>query len=236
MLKTSAKFCILFYTITMKEIFIKAFDSVNITISPEQLDKMLAFYDILIDYNQKINLTRIVSEEDSAYKHFADSVVGSTFIPENAKVCDIGSGGGFPAIPLAIMSRANFTLVDATMKKVNYLNYAIERLGLKNAVAIQSRAEDLGTSEKRESFDVVTARAVASLPTLLEYCLPLVKVGGIFIAYKALKTLGGKVEKLIPYSLGEYGADRELIIVKKIAPTPKNYPRGQNKPRIKPIG
>lgn len=248
MLKTSAKFCILFYTITMKKIFIKAFDSVNITSTDEQLDKMLAFYDILIDYNQKINLTRIVSEEDSAYKHFADSVVGSTFIPENAKVCDIGSGGGFPAIPLAIMSKANFTLVDATMKKVNYLNYAIESLGLKNAVAIQSRAEDLGTSEKRESFDVVTARAVASLPTLLEYCLPLVKVGGIFIAYKttdveelassqkALKTLGGKVEKLIPYSLGEFGADRELIIVKKIAPTPKNYPRGQNKPRIKPIG
>ena len=133
------------------------------------------------------------------------------------------------------------------MKKVNYLNYAIESLSLKNATAIQNRAEDMGISENRESYDIVTARAVASLPTLLEYCLPLVKVGGVFIAYKtddsevadsqkALKVLGGKVEKVVTYSLGEFADERALIVIKKVAPTPKGYPRGQNKPRIKPIG
>lgn len=247
MLKTSAKFSILFYNKDMKELLLKAFDSVSIKADDDQIQKLIDFYAILTDYNQKINLTRIVSEEESAYKHFADSALGAPFITDGVKVCDIGSGGGFPAIPLAVLTKGEFTLVDATMKKVNYLNYAIESLSLKNAKAIQSRAEDMGLSESRESYDIVTARAVASLPTLLEYCLPLVKVGGVFIAYKtddtevadsqkALKVLGGKVEKVVTYSLGEYANVRALIVIKKVAPTPKGYPRGQNKPRIKPIG
>ncbi len=246
MLKTSANFLILFYNRYMKNLLLKALNSVNVNPEMEKVEKLNQFYTILVDYNQKINLTRITSEIDSAYKHFADSAVALPYVTDNAKVCDIGSGGGFPAIPLAVLSNADFTLVDATMKKVNYLNFAIQSLGLTNARAIQGRAEDVGNSLLRESFDIVTARAVASLPTLLEYCLPLVKVGGIFIAYKtveeeimeserALKTLGGKVEQIKPYSLGEFATDRALVIIKKIAHTPKGYPRGQNKPRIKPI-
>ncbi len=231
----------------MIEILKNALTCANISVSDESVQKMADFYRILTDYNQKINLTRITSEEEAAIKHFADSLVAIPFIEENSKVCDVGSGGGFPAIPLAISTRADFTLVDATMKKVNYLNDAIGMLSLTNARAIQSRAEDIGAGNMRESFDIVTARAVASLPTLLEYCLPLVKVGGLFVAYKtseeeisisekALKILGGRVERVHTYSLGEFADSRSLILVRKCAPTPRSYPRGQNKPRIKPIG
>ena len=230
----------------MKELLINAFQESSIVLSEEKIDSMVKFYQILTEYNEKFNLTRITSEKESAYKHFADSLVALPFISENMKVCDVGSGGGFPAIPLAIANKANFTLVDATLKKVNYLNEAISLLSLDNAHAIQSRAEDLGLGQRRESFDVVTARAVASLPTLLEYCLPLVKVGGLFIAYKtdsseldcsnkALTVLGGEVIQCTNYTLGEYADTRSLIVIKKIAPTPKRYPRGQNKPRTNPI-
>lgn len=230
----------------MKEILVNAFKDFSIDLDQKQIDSMVRFYGILTEYNEKFNLTRITSEHESAYKHFADSLVSLPFIKKEDKICDVGSGGGFPAIPLAIASEAEFTLVDSTLKKVNYLNEAISLLSLNNAHAIQARAEDLGLSEKRESFDIVTARAVASLPTLLEYCLPLVKVGGLFLAYKtdeselelskkALDILGGKIKKCVNYTLGEYADTRCLIVIEKIAPTPKRYPRGQNKPRIKPI-
>lgn len=230
----------------MLNILKKAFTSVNAELTDDKLALMARFFGILTDYNEKINLTRITSEEDAAYKHFADSLVALPYLKPTDKVCDIGSGGGFPAIPLAIATEADITLVDSTAKKVNYLNDAISILGIQKARAVQSRAEDLGMSDKRENFDVVTARAVAALPTLLEYCLPLVKVGGLFLAYKtddseielsqkALKTLGGRVKKIKTYSLGTFADTRALIVIEKIAPTPKGYPRGQNKPRIKPI-
>ncbi len=230
----------------MKEILKNALNALSMNLTDEKLADMARFHAILTEYNEKINLTRITSEEESANKHFADSLVGLFYIKDSDKVCDIGSGGGFPAIPLAIASKADFTLVDSTAKKVNYLNDAIKLLSLDNARAIQQRAEDIGISDRRESFDVVTARAVASLPTLLEYCLPLVKVGGVFLAYKtddseisisdkALKVLGGKVKELKNYSLGKFADSRTLIVIEKISSTPKAYPRAQGKPRSKPI-
>lgn len=230
----------------MFNILKKAFASVTSDLTDDKLALLARFFDILTDYNGKINLTRITSPEDAAYKHFADSLVALPYIKSTDKICDIGSGGGFPAIPLAIASEADITLVDSTAKKVNYLNDAISLLNINKARAIQSRAEDLGLGDKRESFDIVTARAVAALPTLLEYCLPLVKVGGLFLAYKtddselelsqkALKTLGGRVREVKTYSLGEFADTRALFVIEKVATTPKGYPRGQNKPRIKPI-
>ncbi len=226
----------------------KIFIENGIEISADKKQKLADFYSIFTEFNEHTNLTRITSPEDAALKHFTDSLMGMKKIPAKSKICDIGSGGGFPSIPLAVaLDDCDFTLVDSTGKKVDFLNSAIKSLGLKNAKALHGRAEEMGQNpEFRESFDVVTARAVANLPTLLEYCLPFVKVGGIFMAYKtsedelslsqnALKVLGGETQESYPYTLGDIGDKRTLFIIKKTAPTPPKYPRGQGKPRSKPL-
>ena len=220
----------------------------EIQIEDKKINTLVDFFHFLVEFNAHTNLTRITSEEDAVKKHFTDSLFGARFIPKNSKVCDIGSGGGFPSIPLSVYCEdSSFTLVDSTGKKVDFLNSAIEKLGINNARAIQGRAEEMGQDAKfRERFDVVTARAVASLPTLLEYCLPFVKVGGLFLAYKtsgeeleesknALKVLGGKIKDCFSYSLGDKGESRTIFVIEKIASTPPKYPRGQGKPRSKPL-
>jgi len=232
----------------MFSILKKHLNTVELNLSDDQVKNLVRFYDLLVEYNSHTNLTRITTPEDAAVKHFADSLAGARFIPDGVSVCDIGSGGGFPSIPLAIAkNNTDFTLVDSTGKKVEFLNSVISALPLKNARALHVRAEEMGHDDAfREKFDIVTARAVASLPTLLEYCLPFVKIGGVFLAYKtsgeeldlsqnALKTLGGTVEKVYSYNLGELGDVRNIFVVKKISPTPPKYPRGQGKPRSKPL-
>ncbi|MBE5745719.1 MAG: 16S rRNA (guanine(527)-N(7))-methyltransferase RsmG [Clostridiales bacterium] len=204
------------------------------------------YYIDLIEKNKVMNLTAITEKEQVYLKHFLDSVLPLYDIKDNAKVLDIGTGAGFPGIPLKIMNDTlNVVLLDSLNKRINFLNEEIEKLNLKNIKAIHSRAEDYA-NVSRETFDYVVSRAVARLNTLLEYCLPFVKVGGMFIAYKsinsneeldecanALKILGGKIEKIKEIDLE--GNLRTLIYIKKVKETPKKYPRGQNKPKNQPL-
>ena len=201
----------------------------------------------LQEYNNMFNLTAITQKEDIFNKHFLDSCTGESFFPEGAKVVEIGSGGGFPSLPLKIIrDDLDFTLIESTQKKCRYLDICVDKLALKGVKVMNIRAED-GAKDKnlREKFDCCVARAVARMNTLSEYCLPYVKVGGRFIAYKgdadeelkeaakAIKVLGGEVETTEKFTL--CGEKRTIIVVKKIAPTPSKYPRGLGKERKNPI-
>lgn len=217
----------------------------NIT---ENMQKQFDRYtELLLEYNQKFNLTAIVNPDEIKIKHYLDSLAGAEFIAEKASVIDVGSGAGFPAIPLKIYRNdLKITMLDSLNKRVNFLNLAVKVLGLSDAKAVHFRAEDAGKTELRESFDFAVARAVADMAVLSEYTLPFVKPGGKLIAYKgdvdeeldnaerAINILGGKLEKVNKFTLPD-GSKRSIIIVKKVAKTPVKYPRGQNKPRIKPL-
>ena len=209
--------------------------------------KFHTFYRLLIEYNAAFNLTAITQEEEVFHKHFLDSLAGAAYLAENARVAEVGSGAGFPSIPLAIVrSDLTFTLIESTGKKCSFLETAVKELGL-NAQVLKMRAEDAGRTEGlRESFDAVIARAVAPLAPLAEYCLPLVRVGGKMIAWKgsedetgsarrAVEVLGGEHLHTVKYELPEgYGA-RMLVIADKKRATPAAYPRGQGKERKNPI-
>lgn len=211
--------------------------------------KFALFKDLLAEYNAKYNLTSITGEKEVYIKHFSDSILPKDNFPQGAKVVEIGSGGGFPSIPLKIVREdLNFTLIESTGKKCEFLKAAVENLGLHGVQVLNIRAEE-GARDKalREKFDVATARAVARLNTLCEYCLPFVKVGGRFIAYKgeceeeleeslkAVGILGGKVEKVIGYELPENCGKRTVIVIKKVSATPEKYPRGRGLERKKPL-
>lgn len=211
-------------------------------------EKFELFKSLLLDYNSRYNLTAITDDNEIYIKHFLDSVVPCDFFPENASVIEIGSGGGFPSLPLKIVRNdLKFTLVESTGKKCEFLRVAVDNLGLDCVEILNIRAEEGGrTQNLREKFDVAVARAVAKLNTLSEYCLPFVKVGGRFIAYKgeseeineslnAIKTLGGEIESVEEYELPEGCGKRRAVIIKKIAPTPLKYPRGRGLERKKPL-
>lgn len=203
---------------------------------------------ILVDNNKKFNLTAICDDEGIFNKHFLDSVVGENLFKRGASVVEIGSGGGFPSLPLKIVREdLKFLLVESTGKKCTHLKEAIDTLDMKNMQVFCGRAEDCAKDERfREKFDYSVARAVARLNTLCEYCLPFVKVGGYLIAYKgdvgeevdeaqkAIKVLGGRLERVEKYTLPD-GDKRSLVVIKKVALTPEKYPRGQGKERKNPI-
>ena len=208
-----------------------------------------SFAHLLQEHNKICNLTAVTDEKGVKYKHFYDSIFGEKLISFGASVAEIGSGGGFPSIPLKIVrDDLKFTLIEATAKKCAFLQSVVEKLDLKCVKVINCRAEE-GAHDKnlREKFDFAVARAVARLNTLCEYCLPYVEVGGKFIAYKgdcdeeikcaenAIKTLGGEIEGVVDYSLPEDFGKRKLIIIKKVKPTPTACPRGQGKERKKPL-
>lgn len=234
----------------MKESVIKTCEKIGIELSESQAEKFELYYKTLIEWNEKINLTRIVEPEEVALKHFADSlsVVNCFDIPENAKVIDVGTGAGFPGIPLKFYSEdINLSLLDSLNKRLNFLNTVAQETGIKVST-IHSRAEDAGKDALyREKFDVSVSRAVARLNTLCEYCLPFVKPGGSFIAMKAsdykeelkeaqnaVKVLGGEISSVNEFSLAEAG-ERALIVIKKINPTPEEYPRNAKKIKNKPL-
>ena len=210
------------------------------------MDKKYQIYtDYLLEVNSHTNLTTITDPEEIDLKHFKDSLTVLDYIKEGDKVLDIGAGAGFPGIPLRIEKDFDLTLIDSVNKKVNFMNQVIEKLDLKNARAIHTRAEDFA-KDHREGFDVVVSRAVANMATLSELCLPFVKVGGLFIALKgpkadeevenaanALEILGGEVIKMEKLDLD--GNERVNVIVKKIRSCKKTYPRGQNLPKRKPL-
>ncbi|MDE6273740.1 MAG: 16S rRNA (guanine(527)-N(7))-methyltransferase RsmG [Clostridiales bacterium] len=201
----------------------------------------------MISYNQRYNLTAITEEKEVIYKHFLDSLAGESLFPKGAKVAEIGSGAGFPSIPLKIYrDDLQFTLFESTGKKCEFLKTAVRELGLNNVTVENMRAEDGAKGKYREQFDVSCARAVARMNTLTEYCLPFVRVGGKMIAYKgneeeveearnAVKLLGGAIEGCYSYELPENYGSRVLAVVNKIKETPAKYPRGNGKERSKPI-
>ena len=229
----------------MKELF----KDYGINLNDENEKKLGLFYDFLTEYNKKVNLTSITEEKEVWIKHFLDSVIGEKFFEKNSSVIEIGSGGGFPSIPLKIIrSDLSFTLCDSTGKKCEYLKEAVKYLGLENVEVVCARAEDLGKNPVfREKFDVVTARAVARLNTLSEYCLPLCKVGGKFVAYKgeaseeikeavnAVEILGGKISAVEKTELPFGSGERNIVVIDKIKKTPPSYPRGNGKERKKPL-
>lgn len=226
----------------IKEIFEKH----KIVLSEEQERQFLKYYDFLVSENQKYNLTAITSKEEVFYKHFLDSVLPESEITENAKIIDIGSGAGFPAVPLKIVrSDLKFTLVDSLNKRVNFLNELFILLNLGDIKAVHARAEDF-IKENRESYDFAVARAVAPLNTLLEYMVPYLKVGGRCLIYKsqkleeeiveakkAMEILSVKLVKVLEYELGD--ASRKILIVEKTEKTNEKYPRGKNLPKLKPL-
>lgn len=221
----------------------KYFDLVRDTYA----DKFEKLLETLLEYNNMFNLTAITQKDDIIAKHFVDSCTGEGYIPQGANVVEIGSGGGFPSMPLKIIrDDLSLTLVESTLKKCKYLDICVDKLGMNNVKVMNMRAEEGGKDAKfREKFDVCIARAVARLNTLCEYCMPYVRVGGRFIAYKgdaaeeveeaqrAVKVLGGEIEKLDAFELN--GEKRTLVIIRKVAHTPPKYPRGQGRERKSPI-
>ncbi|MCM1042687.1 MAG: 16S rRNA (guanine(527)-N(7))-methyltransferase RsmG [Corallococcus sp.] len=220
------------------------FDRLNIETNDSILQKLNIYYDFLTETNNKFNLTAIVDKEQAYDRHFADSMAGADLIEPNSSVCDVGSGAGFPGIPLKILRNdIDVTLVDSLNKRVEFLKELSRKLDLKTE-AVHCRAEDFAKNS-RESFDVVTARAVAPLNVLLEYLAPLAKVNGRILAYKtdrterqtalnAENTLGLKYEFCKNYTLWD-GSQRCILVYKKVKKTPPAYPRPQNKPRKNPL-
>lgn len=221
------------------DLFIEETKKLGIELTSQQLEKLNQFYELLISWNQKMNLTRIIEKEDVYLKHFYDSLTLSKVIDLNQDLtlCDVGSGAGFPGIVLKIcFPNLKITLLDSLQKRVNYLNEIIKELDLKNIEAIHTRAEDYA-KQNREKFDIVTARAVANLKILSELCIPMVKVNGLFIAMKAnieeeiensteiLKKLDSKIEKIETFYLPIENSIRNIIMIQKQKITNNLYPR-----------
>ena len=221
------------------DLFIEETKKLGIELTSQQLEKLNQFYELLISWNQKMNLTRITEKEDVYLKHFYDSLTLSKVIDLNQDLtlCDVGSGAGFPGIVLKIcFPNLKITLLDSLQKRVNYLNEIIQKLDLKNIEAIHTRAEDYA-KQNREKFDIVTARAVANLKILSELCIPMVKVNGLFIAMKAnieeeiensteiLKKLDSKIEKIETFYLPIENSIRNIIMIQKQKTTNNLYPR-----------
>ncbi len=222
----------------------------NIEISDNQLEKFDKYMRLLLEWNEKINLTSIVEPDEVKIKHFLDSLTVLKYIHDDDKVIDIGTGAGFPGIPLKIMKPdAKITLLDSLNKRINFLNIVIEELGLKNIETIHGRAEEFARNKMyREKYDVAVSRAVANLSTLTEYMLPFVKVGGKCICMKganvkeevdkaknAIQELGGKIEKIDNFYLSNNDNERNIIIIKKIKETKSKYPRKAGMPSKEPL-
>lgn len=224
------------------------FNTYNITLSDKQANQFYEYYLMLIDYNQRFNLTTITEQSEVIEKHFLDSVLPYTEIIDNATVLDVGAGAGFPSIPLKILRPdINLTMVDSLNKRIDFLEAVIEKLQLNSATALHGRCEDMAKMALyRDNFDVVVARAVAKLSTLCEYCIPFIKVNGKFFAYKsqdlenelldsanAFTKLSIKQLKTLRFNLPS--GIRNILILTKTNKTPSIYPRSQNKPRKMPL-
>lgn len=229
-----------------KQLFTDGLSRLNANITDRQLDMFAEYSELLADWNTRMNLTAVTDPDGVAIKHFLDSIlpVYYTDIKNCASVADVGTGAGFPGLPIAIMlPEVKFTLIDSLNKRINFLNTVCDRLRIKNVKCIHGRAEDLGKNPLyREKFDCVVSRAVANMTMLTEYCLPYVKVGGSFVALKAegcddevteakaiIGSLGGKVEEVKAVPLPETDITRKLVIIKKHKPTPLQFPRRADK-------
>ena len=228
------------------EFIISEFQKCNIELSRDKADKLLKLYEFLVEYNQNVNLTAITDFEEVVVKHFIDSVLPFSMIDikENSSFIDVGTGAGFPSIPLMIVRPdLKGTLLEALNKRCVFLEKACE-LTCVDAKVVHGRAEDY-TKEKREAFDFATARAVAAMPVLCEYCIPYVKTGGRFIALKsvnedatqcekAVNVLGGKIAEIKDYTITN-GDSRRLFVIDKVSQTPTKYPRNPSMIKKKPL-
>lgn len=231
------------------EEFIKALEEKGIKLNDKQLKQFDIYYHTLVEWNEKMNLTAITEEKEVYLKHFYDSLTPSfDFKFSNQSLCDIGAGAGFPSIPLKIVyPDLKITIVDSLSKRITFLNHLFQELELTNVSAVSARAEEYALNHK-ESFDIVTARAVARLNILDELCLPLVKLEGYFItlkgriaeeelkeANKGIQTLGGKVVDKKFFTLSSNDDQRCNIYIQKIKNTPQKYPRAFGKIKKKPL-
>lgn len=226
----------------MEQLLIKACEALNLSINEKQVEQFIKYKDLLIEWNKKINLTAITDEKEIVLKHFIDCISLMTVykIENYINIIDVGTGAGFPSVPIKIMCpNINVTLLDSLNKRIKFLNELIVELELDNISCIHSRAEDSGKDKDfREKYDLCVSRAVANLAVLSEYCLPFVSVGGTFISFKsididnelsgakvAIEKLGAKVDSVntvnIPYS----DIQHSIIVIKKIRQTPSQYPR-----------
>ena len=222
---------------------------IEIELTKKQIEKFYNYMNLLLEWNEKINLTAIIEPREVILKHFVDSLTIAKYIKENEKLIDVGTGAGFPGIPLSIVKEnTDIVLLDSLNKRINFLEEIKQNLKLKNITTIHGRAEEFGKNKKeREIYDIATSRAVAPLNILLEYLLPLVKVGGKAICMKgsnieeienaknALEILGGKIEKIEEITLPNSDIKRNIIIVKKVKNTPSKYPRKAGTPSKEPI-
>lgn len=223
---------------------------INIEIKIKEVENLYQFMNLLTEKNKQINLTAITEEKDIILKHFIDSIIIQNNIKDSNNIIDVGTGAGFPGIPLKIINEEKgFVLLDSLNKRVNFLNEIIGSLNLKKVEAIHFRAEEAGQKEEyREKFDIVLSRAVSRLNILAEYMLPFAKVGGKCICLKgpnmkeeleeaknAIEVLGGKIEKIEEYSLPESDIGRTIIIINKVKHLPNKYPRKAGVPSNRPL-
>ena len=228
------------------ELFVKECDKLGIVLDDDKLKKLEDYYTLLVSWNEKMNLTAITEKEAVYLKHFYDSLLlfRDVDLNDNISICDVGSGAGFPGIVLKIVfPNIKITLVDSLNKRITFLNEVIEKLGLKDIEAIHARMEDYSIMNE-EKFDVITARAVASIPFLIEISVRSLKVGGIFALMRgkieeksdrAYKKLGLSLVKNDEYKLPIENSDRCIIVLKKIVKTDKEYPRNINKIKKFPL-
>lgn len=235
------------------EMFKQALESKKLPINSEKMAQYHQYLLLLQEWNEKVNLTAIVEEDEVYLKHFYDSLTLANYIDLAGKsltLCDVGSGAGFPSIPLKILfPELEITIVDSLKKRINFLEILVKELELTNVHLHHARAEDFGQQQKfRSSFDIVTARAVARLSVLSEFCLPITKDQGVFVAMKgsqgedelddaqkAIQTLGGKLDRVEKFELPEDAGERTIVFIDKVKKTPKKYPRQAGTPNKKPL-
>jgi 16S rRNA (guanine527-N7)-methyltransferase len=222
----------------------------GIDLSPDQIDRFSRYADRLIEWNARFNLTAITEPREIVIKHFLDSLSATRSVPPAARVIDVGAGAGFPGLPIKIAWPAiSLTLLEATRKKCEFLRAMIGELHLTNVFVVNARAEDAAHDPAhRESYDVAMARAVAEMPTLLEYLLPFVRIGGVAVAQKskeavndvqhaefAMTALGGRLKDIVSVRMPKLNEARYLVVIEKTAATPEKYPRRAGMPAKKPL-
>ena len=232
--------------------FLSDLEKLGITLSNEQLEQFLIYYEMLVEWNEKMNLTAITDFQDVMKKHFVDSVslIKAYDVTKSVSIIDVGTGAGFPGLALKIaFPQLRVTLLDSLNKRILFLDAVIDKLNLSDVETIHGRAEDFAKPGKlREKFDLCVSRAVANLSTLSEYCLPFVKKGGMFISYKsekiseefemaenAISFLGGRVKNQVEFTLPDSDIYRNLFVIDKIKETPKKYPRKAGLPGKEPL-
>lgn len=235
----------------LEQLLYESCKKINVELNEKQISQFMDYKDMLLEWNEKMNLTAITDEREIMLKHFADCLmICSDLDLDGKKVIDVGTGAGFPGVPVKIACPgAQMTLLDSLNKRINFLKELSEKLGLENVDCVHMRAEDGGSDKNlRESFDLCISRAVANLAVLSEYCLPFVKVGGTFIsmkgpdveeevneAKKAIKVLGGEIKAIKKMEIPETDIVHSLIFIEKVKPTPAKYPRKAGKAKKEPI-